>query len=128
MASTLVSSAAFKLWLGSSRYVHKRLTDALTDMIQIFGYKDPATPIGYNIKTNVQQLISSLMTVGAFVGSLLAGSMAVYLGRKNCIRVACVLCCASNGIMQGTTSVGGLYAGRLLIGIANGFFMTFGQL
>ena len=27
-----------------------------------------------------------------------------------------------------TTTLGGIYAGRLLIGIANGFYMTFGQL
>jgi MFS transporter, SP family, sugar:H+ symporter len=30
--------------------------------------------------------------------------------------------------MMGTTNLGGLYVGRLLIGVSNGFFMTFGQL
>ena len=85
-------------------------------------------PIGWNLTTVVQQLISSLMTIGAFAGSLAAGPLAVYLGRKPCVWIACVLCCASNAIMQGTTSVGALYAGRTLIGISNGFYMTFGQL
>lgn len=54
--------------------------------------------------------------------------MAMYLGRKQSLWVACVLCTASNSIMIGTTSLAGLYVGRLFIGIANGFFMTFGQL
>ena len=30
--------------------------------------------------------------------------------------------------MMGTTNLSGLYAGRFLIGVANGFYMTFGQL
>ena len=30
--------------------------------------------------------------------------------------------------MLGTTQLAGLYVGRLLIGLANGFFMTFSQL
>lgn len=41
---------------------------------QVFGYVDPATPIGYNIAPGVQQLISSLMTLGAFLGSFIAGT------------------------------------------------------
>lgn len=96
--------------------------------LEIYGYEDPTNPIGWNIKPDVQRLISSLMTVGAFTGSLMAGPMAIKLGRKYCIWFACILCCGSNGIMQGTTNLGGIYAGRLLIGIANGYFMTFGQL
>jgi MFS family permease len=34
----------------------------------------------------------------------------------------------ANIIMMTTTSIGALYAGRLLIGLANGYFMTFSQL
>ena len=96
--------------------------------LEVFGYQDPNSPIGWNITTKVQQLISSLMTIGAFAGSLPAGPMSIWLGRKYCIWVACILCCASNAIMMATTNVSGLYAGRTLIGVANGFFMTFGQL
>lgn len=96
--------------------------------LEIYGYEDPTNPIGWNLTTTVQRLISSLMTIGAFTGSLMAGPMAIKLGRKPCIWIACVLCCGSNGIMQGTTNLGGIYAGRFLIGVANGYFMTFGQL
>ena len=47
---------------------------AMVGFLKIFGYVDPASPVGYNISTEVQQLISSLMTLGAFVGSLAAGT------------------------------------------------------
>jgi len=101
---------------------------AMVGFLQVFGYRDPATPVGWNISTGVQQLISSLMTLGAFFGSLLAGPMATKLGRKQSLWIACVLCIASNAIMMGTTKLAGLYVGRLFIGIANGFLMTFSQL
>ncbi len=68
------------------------------------------------------------MTLGAFLGSLVAGPMAIKLGRKPCLWTACILCAASDALMMGTTKLAGLYCGRLFIGIANGFFMTFSQL
>ena len=95
-----------------------------TDGSKVFGFQDPKSPIGWNLTPEVQQLISSLMTVGAFTGSLMAGPMSIWLTRRWCIWVACLLCCASNGIMMGTTNLSGIYAGRFLIGVANGFYMV----
>lgn len=54
--------------------------------------------------------------------------MAVYLGRKQSLWLACLLCAVANSIMLGTTHIAALYVGRLLIGFANGFLMTFSQL
>jgi SP family sugar:H+ symporter-like MFS transporter len=86
------------------------------------------------------------MTLGAFIGSLaagkllfslnfsnanigkIAGPIALILSRKQALWMACLLCAVSDGIMVGTTHLAGLYAGRLFIGFANGFFMTFSQL
>lgn len=68
------------------------------------------------------------MTLGAFLGSLIVGPIAVRLGRMPCLWMACALCAVSNAIMMGTTNVSGLYVGHLFIGIADGFFMTFTQL
>jgi MFS family permease len=72
-----------------------------------------------------QQLISSLMTLGAFCSSLAAGPFALYFGRKHGIYVACILSIASVIIQILTTAKGLVYFGRLLIGMANGFFATF---
>ncbi|KZT51696.1 MFS monosaccharide transporter-like protein [Calocera cornea HHB12733] len=99
---------------------------AMNGFLQIFGYADPLAPNGWNLTPEVQQLISSLMTLGACLGSLSAGTPSPR--RRPALWAACILCGASNSIMLGTTTLGGLYAGRFLIGIANGWFMTFSQL
>ncbi|EJU05944.1 general substrate transporter [Dacryopinax primogenitus] len=101
---------------------------AMNGFLQVFGYADPLTPNGWNLTPKVHQLISSLMTLGACAGSLSAGPIGAYKGRRPALWLACILCAASNSIMLGTTTIGGLYAGRFLIGIANGWFMTFSQL
>ncbi|KAL2005365.1 hypothetical protein VTN00DRAFT_2576 [Thermoascus crustaceus] len=97
-------------------------------LCQVFGERDPTTPIGWNINHERQQLISSLMTLGAFIGSCSAGPIAVFIGRKTSLYIAVLLCYVANIVMMTTTTIGGLYAGRLIIGLANGFLMTFSQL
>lgn len=124
MALTSASSVAFKLWLASLRYCILPKLRCITNEERVFGYQDLNSPIGRNITPDVQRLISSLTTIGAFVGSLLAGPMSIWLTRRQCIWVACLLCAVSNGIMMGTTNLGGISTGRLLIGIANGFYMV----
>ena len=68
------------------------------------------------------------MTLGAFISSSSAGLFATWMGRRYCIWMACALCLVSNIVMMSTTNMHGLYAGRFLIGIANGWYMTFSQL
>lgn len=100
--------------------------------MQVFGYEipnaNPALPPTYGLQTERQQLISSLMILGAFVSSGLAGPTAAYLSRRMCIWAAIVLCIVSNVIMMTATNIGAMYAGRLLIGLANGMLMTYSQL
>lgn len=54
--------------------------------------------------------------------------MASFIGRKTCLYIAVVLIYVSNIVMMTTDTIGGLYAGRLIIGVGNGFLMTFSQL
>lgn len=95
---------------------------------QIYGYEKPDSAIGWNITTERQQLISSLMTLGAFLSSGTAGVLATKLGRKWSLWIACAACVISNILMMATENIGALYVGRLLIGLANGYYMTFSQL
>ncbi|KAL1837867.1 hypothetical protein VTK73DRAFT_4530 [Phialemonium thermophilum] len=95
---------------------------------QVFGEPAPDTPIGYNISATRQQLISSLMILGAFIASSTAGFTAVFAGRKLSLWTACVLIFVSTAMMQATTSIGVLYAARLIIGLGNGLLMTHAQL
>ncbi|KAF2092639.1 MFS transporter [Rhizodiscina lignyota] len=101
---------------------------AMIGFLEVFGEKDPSSPIGWNISSGKQQLISSLMTLGAFIASGTAGFTAAYIGRKPSLWVACVGIFVSTAVMQTTSSIGGLYAGRLIIGLANGLLMTHSQL
>ncbi len=68
------------------------------------------------------------MTLGAFISSGTAGIVATYVSRRQCLWAACLLCCVANIIMMTTENIGALYAGRFIIGLANGYFMTFSQL
>ncbi|PSK37285.1 hypothetical protein B9Z65_2027 [Elsinoe australis] len=101
---------------------------AMPGFLEVFGYRDPDVPGGWNIDPTRQQLISSLMTLGAVIASGCAGPLAWRMGRKLNLWLACILCCVANAIMMGTTSIGALYAARLLLGISNGMLMTFSQL
>ncbi|KAL1845475.1 hypothetical protein VTK73DRAFT_553 [Phialemonium thermophilum] len=101
---------------------------AMVGFLKIYGYRNPTTAIGWNITPARQQLISSLMTLGAFISSGTAGLTAKWLGRRASLWLACLLCAVSDVIMMATEDIGALYAGRFLIGLANGYFMTFSQL
>ncbi|KAH8600238.1 general substrate transporter [Bisporella sp. PMI_857] len=101
---------------------------AMIGFLKVFGHENPNVPLGWNISPRRQQLISSLMILGAFISSSAAGPIATFLSRRATIWCACALCCVANVIMMATTTIGGLYAGRFIIGLANGLFMTFAQL
>ena len=97
-------------------------------LVQTFGYPDPLSPVGWNLSPVVQQLISSLMILGCFASSLSAGFTAAYVGRKISLWFGCALVIVAAIIMQTTTTIGGLYAGRLIVGLGIGLLMTHSQL
>lgn len=96
-----------------------------------------------NFQPTVQQLISSLMTIGTFVGSLLVGPVSSKFGRRHGLWAATALNAVSTAMMLGTTSVETLYVARLILGkfsvatifkvltslgVSVGWFFTFSQL
>ncbi|KAI1187559.1 MFS monosaccharide transporter-like protein [Nemania serpens] len=101
---------------------------AMVGFLQVFGSRAPDTRLGWNIDAERQQLISSLMILGAFISSSTAGFTARYFGRKLSLWIACVGVFISTATMQATTNIGGLYAGRFIIGLSNGLLMTHAQL
>lgn len=98
---------------------------AMPGFLRVFGYPDPTNPTGYGIDPVVQQLIASLLTLGSFLSSMLAGVFGHWFGRRAGLWLACALNVVSCIVMISTTSVGALYLGRLLLGISNGFLVTF---
>ncbi|KAK7897626.1 hypothetical protein LTR67_004255 [Exophiala xenobiotica] len=95
--------------------------------LEVFGYYD-AELKKWNIDYTVQQLISSLMTIGTFLSSLLVGPFSAKFGRRHGLWAATVLNFVATSIQLGTTSKAALYVARLILGISVGWFLTFAQL
>ncbi|KAI0006980.1 MFS transporter [Xylariaceae sp. FL0662B] len=100
---------------------------SMPGFLEVYGYYDPDLE-SWNIDPTVQQLISSLMTIGTFISSMLIGPFSSKFGRREGLWVAALLNFAATGIMLGTTSLGALYFARLLLGISVGWFLSFSQL
>ncbi|KAI0017855.1 MFS transporter [Xylariomycetidae sp. FL0641] len=100
---------------------------SMPGFLRVYGYFDEDDGT-WNIDPTVQQLVSSLMTVGTFASSLLVGPFSSVFGRKAGLWVAACLNFAATGIMLGTTSLAALYVARLLLGFSVGWFLTFSQL
>jgi MFS family permease len=98
---------------------------AMISFLKVFGYKDPKLPMGWNINNKPQQLISSFLHVGTIIGTILTAPFAHRFGRRPAIWVASVVSFVACGVQTGTSSLGGLYAGRIVLGLANGGFITF---
>ncbi|CAI4213280.1 unnamed protein product [Parascedosporium putredinis] len=99
---------------------------AMPGFLKVYGYYDEAKQ-KWAIDPTVQQLISSLMTIGTFIGSLLVGPFSSKFGRRMGLWSAAVINAVSTAVMLGTTSVGALYFARFILGISVGWFLTFAQ-
>lgn len=82
--------------------------------------KDKDNPTGFSIPTSRKSLITSILSAGTFLGALAGGAIAEYIGRRLAILLACLIFSIGVAIQVGTTSVGGLIAGRLVAGLGVG--------
>ena len=94
---------------------------AMAGFLEVFGYKDPKSPSGWNIETQPQQLIGSCMNVGTIVGVLFAPLWSRYFGRLPAIWLASVLCYISLAIQLAATTIPVLAFGRVMLGVSNAF-------
>lgn len=101
---------------------------AMPGFLAVFGYEDPDLPGGYGITTTVQQLITSLVSLGMLIAVLSVGYTTFYIGRKGGIWVSCILMIISITVQITSETVGGLYVGRFILGLANGYLLLCGQL
>ncbi|KAH9897475.1 general substrate transporter [Xylariomycetidae sp. FL2044] len=101
---------------------------AMPGFLKVFGYEDPSQAGGYGIEGTFQQLIGSLLTLGAFLSSLTAGAFAHFFGRRAALWLACALSAVACAIQIATTSKAAVYVGRLALGLANGFLVTFSNI
>ncbi|KAK1751470.1 general substrate transporter [Echria macrotheca] len=95
---------------------------AMPGFLMEFGYQTPSGK--WAIMRTPQQIISSFMILGAFVGSLLTGPIGSRIGRRHLIMLSSGLIIISIVIMAQTTSFGALYFSRFLCGVANGLLLN----
>lgn len=86
----------------------------------LFGVEDPTTVYGWNLTPKVQQLISSLMSLGALVSCALSGPIMRHLSRRWSFALAILLNHLGVILMMAATTLPTLYAGRFITGLANG--------
>ncbi|KAK5219370.1 hypothetical protein LTR99_010399 [Exophiala xenobiotica] len=101
---------------------------AMPGFLQVFGFPDKTSPLGFGINPAVQQLINSLMSLGAFLSCLSAGPLGKYVSRKWSLLLAVVLNHLGVILMMAAENTGTLYAGRLIVGLANGLLDVIPQL
>lgn len=101
---------------------------AMIGFLLDFGYKDPTLPGGMGISTVVQQLMGSLVSLGMFFSTLISGWVCDKIGRKGGLLVGLILIVVSTTIQMTAINLGGLYSGRTLLGVANGFLLVCSQL
>lgn len=126
-----------------SRFVDSTITDVRCLLGILFGYdsgyisgvlgmdyvkqafgnpvpKDKNNPTGYMLPSSRKSLITSILSAGTFIGALCGGAIAERIGRRTTIMLACLIFAVGVAVQVGTTTVGGLVAGRLVAGLGVG--------
>ncbi|KAF8859029.1 general substrate transporter [Acephala macrosclerotiorum] len=98
---------------------------SMPGFLRIFGYPAPEITIGYNISTKVQRLIQSLMNLGGLTAAFGCYALGPRASRRVGLWIACAIGVIAISLQIGSTTLGALYAGRFLLGISNGFYLTF---
>ena len=73
-----------------------------------------------NLEPDQASLVSSLMPLGAMLGSIIMTPLNEYFGRKLSIIISCIWYTIGAGLCAGSRSYGMMYAGRFLLGIGVG--------
>ena len=73
-----------------------------------------------NLEPDQASLVSSLMPLGAMLGSIIMTPLNEYFGRKMSIIISCIWYTIGAGLCAGSRSYGMMYAGRFLLGIGVG--------
>ncbi len=101
---------------------------AMPGFLMVFGFPDKTATFGYGINPTVQTLINSLMSLGALLGCMGTGPLGRYVNRRWSLVIAIVFNNVGVILMIAAEGFGALYAGRLIVGVANGLFDVIPQL
>ena len=88
-----------------------------------FGHAVPKSdenPGGFIIPSSRKSLITSILSAGTFICSLVCGAVSELIGRRLTIMLSCLLFAIGVAIQIATVTVGGLVGGRFVAGLGVG--------
>lgn len=94
---------------------------AMVGFLEVFGYKDPSSSIGWSINPTVQSIIGSFMLLGGALGAMISGPMGTIFSRRWALIVSAGGCIVATIIMMATENFGALYFARIMVGTTPAF-------
>jgi len=85
-----------------------------------FGHNTGGSTDTYTIDAPIQSLIVSILSVGTFIGALVAGVAGDWLGRKWAIIFSCVVFSVGIALQTAAAALGLMVAGRFIAGLGVG--------
>ncbi|KAK9233908.1 general substrate transporter [Lipomyces kononenkoae] len=86
------------------------------------GLNPDTTPIAkFTLPSWKKSAITSILSAGTFFGSLMAGDLADYVGRRPTIIAGCIVLIVGVGLQTASANFGLLFAGRLVAGFGVGY-------
>lgn len=90
-------------------------------------YPDPSSPTydadkkAFVIPASNQSLLTSILSLGTFLGALIAGDCADFTGRRTTIIIGCFVFIVGGILETASTGLGVMVAGRVICGLGVGF-------
>ena len=97
---------------------------AMNGFLQDYGYYDESIK-AWNIRPSIQTLITCLLSLGAAIGSILAGPIGTKFGQKIGLMICATSSITGTAIQTGATTLPGLVVGRIFVGCGIGMATNF---
>lgn len=97
---------------------------AMPSFLIVFGFPDPALPGGFGIESQFQSLMTALLQIGLAAGGLIQAPLSRWFPRRSSFWFGYVFSVIAITIQITTSSHGVVYAGRTLLGVANGLYVS----
>jgi sugar porter (SP) family MFS transporter len=91
----------------------------MTYFIEEFTGKSPSDP-NFALDSSQKSLITSILSAGTFVGALIAGDVADFIGRRPTIIVSCLVFLVGVVLQVASTTIALLSVGRVIAGLGVG--------
>ena len=99
---------------------HSWRADGVLGMAYVKEHFGHPGPSGFDLSTSARALIVSILSAGTFVGALVGGQSAAWIGRRVTIMLSCLVFAIGVAIQIAATHTNTLVVGRLIAGLGVG--------